>query len=64
MSFEDHDDTHFNRRYCAGPALYYLVLAMEETDVSEAELLHLAPWLEAAMEAIFADQEDDDDTSE
>ena len=64
VSYEDHDDVDFNRRYCAGPALYYLVIAMEETDVSEAELLQIAPWLEGAMEAIFADQQDDEEDSD
>ena len=64
VSREDHDDTEFNRRYCAGPALYKLVFAMEETEISEEELLHLAPWLEAAMEAIFADQEEDEESDE
>ena len=43
-SFEDRDDATFNRLYHAGPCLYQLALALDETDVTEGELAS-APWL-------------------
>ena len=52
-SFEDGDDAHFNRSYHAGPAIYELAIALQETDLDEAAVLAAAPWLEATMEAVF-----------
>ena len=59
-SFEDRDDATFNRLYHAGPCLYQLALALDETDVTEGELLASAPWLEEAVEAVLGEEEEED----
>ena len=59
QSFEDRDDATFNRLYHAGPCLYQLALALDETDVTEGELLASAPWLEEAVEAVLGEEEED-----
>lgn len=63
-SFEDRDDATFNRLYHAGPCLYQLALALDEADVDESELLLSAPWLEAAVEAVFCEEEASDTESD
>ena len=60
QSFEDRDDATFNRLYHAGPCLYQLALALDETDVTEGELLASAPWLEEAVEAVLGEEEEED----
>ena len=62
QSFEDRDDATFNRLYHAGPCLYQLALALDETDVTEGELLASAPWLEEAMEAVLGEEEEEEDS--
>ena len=61
-SFEDGDDAHFNRSYHAGPAIYELAIALQETDLDEAAVLAAAPWLEATMEAVFEGAESGSDS--
>ena len=61
-SFEDRDDATFNRLYHAGPCLYQLALALDETDVTEGELLASAPWLEEAVEAVLGEEEEEEDS--
>ena len=62
QSFEDRDDATFNRLYHAGPCLYQLALALDETDVTEGELLASAPWLEEAVEAVLGEEEEEEDS--
>ena len=61
QSFEDRDDATFNRLYHAGPCLYQLALALDETDVTEGELLASAPWLEEAVEAVLGEEEEEEE---
>ena len=64
QSFEDRDDATFNRLYHAGPCLYQLALALDETDVTEGELLASAPWLEEAVEAVLGEEEEEEEDSD
>ena len=61
---EDEDDADFHRTYHAAPCLYQLAFAAAETDVTEAELVAAAPWLEAAIGRFLTEEEYDDEAGE